>query len=106
MECRECGSRLISEPGGYVSCEGCDYHGRLWEDYETFPEWNAPTRGHPELCELTREILKEEGPLSHEDLTERLGIDSEDTTQKVVRELRNKGHVAINLDKEYEFTER
>lgn len=45
-------------------------------------------------------FLKEEGELSHEELSMRLGIDW-DQTQELIRELRNEDKVRISLGRRY-----
>lgn len=46
----------------------------------------------------------EESSLSHEELSNALGI-GWDETQSVIRELRNEGEVRLNLDREYELNQ-
>lgn len=48
------------------------------------------------------EVLREEGPLSHEELADELDY-SWDHVQKIIRELRTEGLVTITLDRRYEF---
>ena len=55
----------------------------------------------PDVQRRALEILAEEGPLSHEQVSDELGFDW-DNTQKVIRGLRNEGKVSITLDRRYE----
>lgn len=52
----------------------------------------------------TKRLLEEYGPLSHEELSMRLGIDW-DKTQEVIRELRRDDDVVIQINRTYELTE-
>jgi transcription initiation factor IIE alpha subunit len=66
-------------------------------------EWEPVRESDPEKQDRVREELEERGPLSHDELTESVGFESKDETQKVIRELRNKGAVAITLDRKYDL---
>lgn len=49
-------------------------------------------------------ILKEKGPINHEDLSEEIGYDWK-KTQKIIRQLRNEDLVSITLDRRYRAEE-
>lgn len=50
-----------------------------------------------------REALDKDGPLSHDELTDELGCEW-DETQKTIRAMRNSGEVVITLDRRYALT--
>ena len=58
----------------------------------------------PGIQRKALKILAEEGPMSHEQVSDELGFDW-DNTQKVIRGLRNEGKVSITLDRRYEAEE-
>lgn len=59
------------------------------------------TSADPQELRRVIQTLKQEGPLSHEQLAEKLGYDWAEM-QRIVRELRNQGAVTITLDRRYE----